>query len=104
MKWKEAFLVGATIGAVVIGVAWFTKEPASVVPDNTQYEQVIDSLNKEVNKLVVTNDSLQLVVDAAKAKVEVINHWYEKTLIDVTNQSIADDVRFFADYVSKVDK
>lgn len=102
MEWKEAFLVGATIGAVVIGVAWFTKEP--VVPDNTQYEQVIDSLNKEVNKLVVTNDSLQLVVDTAKAKVEVINHWYEKTLIDVTNQSIADDVRFFADYVSKVDK
>lgn len=104
MEWKEAFLVGATIGAVIIGVTWFTKEPASIIPDDTQYEQVIDSLNKEVNKLVVTNDSLQLVIDTAKAKVEVINHWYEKTFVDITNQSIADDVRFFADYVSKVDK
>ena len=37
-------------------------------------------------------------------KVDVIEHWYEKELTDITNQSIADDVVFFTEYLSEVGK
>ena len=34
-------------------------------------------------------------------KIDTINNWYEKELIDITNQSIAADASFFAEYVSQ---
>ena len=72
-----------------------------VIPDNTKYEQAIDSLNKEVRKLEITNDSLISVITNSKGKIDTINNWYEKELIDITNQSIAADASFFAEYVSQ---
>lgn len=76
-----------------------TKEP--------NYEELvnhIDSLNSEISLLELERDSLHNVIDSSKVKVDVIEHWYEKELTDITNQSIADDVVFFTEYLSEVGK
>ena len=81
MKFKDAFVGGVIAAAICLGIAWACKDRNTVViPDNTKYEQAIDSLNKEVRKLEITNDSLISVI---------------------TNQSIAADASFFAEYVSQ---
>lgn len=64
----------------------------------------IDSLNSEISLLKLQRDSLHNVIDSSKVKVDVIEHWYEKELTDITNQSIADDVVFFTEYLSEVGK
>ena len=88
--------------AICLVIAWACMDRNTVViPDNTKYEQAIDSLNKEVRKLEITNDSLISVITNSKGKIDTINNWYEKELIDITNQSIAADASFFAEYVSQ---
>ena len=66
-----------------------TKEPQPI-PDYNELVNHIDSLNSEIS--------------SSKVKVDVIEHWYEKELTDITNQSIADDVVFFTEYLSEVGK
>lgn len=100
MKFKDAFVGGVIAAAICLGIAWACN--TVVIPDNTKYEQAIDSLNKEVRKLEITNDSLISVITNSKGKIDTINNWYEKELIDITNQSIASDASFFAEYVSQV--
>lgn len=105
MKFKDAFVGGMIAAAICLGIAWARKDRNTVViPDNTKYEQAIDSLNKEVRKLEITNDSLISVITNSKGKIDTINNWYEKELIDITNQSIAADASFFAEYVSQANK
>ena len=102
MKFKDAFVGGVIAAAICLGIAWACKDSNTVViPDNTKYEQAIDSLNKEVRKLEITNDSLISVITNSKGKIDTINNWYEKEFIDITNQSIAADASFFAEYVSQ---
>lgn len=102
MKFKDAFVGGVIAAAICLGIAWACKDRnAVVIPDNTKYEQAIDSLNKEVRKLEITNDSLISVITNSKGKIDTLNNWYEKELIDITNQSIAADASFFAEYVSQ---
>lgn len=56
MKFKDAFVGGVIAAAICLGIAWACKDRNTVViPDNTKYEQAIDSLNKEVRKLEITN-------------------------------------------------
>lgn len=76
-----------------------TKEPQ---PDYNELVNHIDSLNSEISLLKLQRDSLHNVIDSSKVKVDVIEHWYEKELTDITNQSIADDVVFFTEYLSEV--
>ena len=105
MKFKDAFVGGVIAAAICLGIAWACKDRNTVViPDNTKYEQAIDSLNKEVRKLEITNDSLISVITNSTGKIDTINYWKEKELIDITNQSIADDVVFFTEYLSEVGK
>ena len=105
MKFKDAFVGGVIAAAICLGIAWVCKDRNTVViPNNSKYEQAIDSLNKEVRKLEVTNDSLICAITNSKNKVDTINNWYEKELIDITNQSIAADASFFAEYVSQANK
>lgn len=85
--------------------AWLTptKEPQPI-PDYNELVNHIDSLNSEISLLKLQRDSLHNVIDSSKVKVDVIEHWYEKELTDITNQSIADDVVFFTEYLSEVGK
>ena len=73
-------------------------------PDYNELVNHIDSLNSEISLLKLQRDSLHNVIDSSKVKVDVIEHWYEKELTDITNQSIADDVVFFTEYLSEVGK
>jgi hypothetical protein len=74
------------------------------IPNYEELVNHIDSLNGEISLLKLERDSLHNVIDSSKVKVDVIEHWYEKELTDITNQSIADDVVFFTEYLSEVDK
>lgn len=90
-----------TIGYVICSV---TKKPTTL-PD-TRYEQLlrtIDSLNIKLDSLSLEKDSLVQVIDSSKANVQYLDKWYEKELINITNQSIASDVVFFTEYLSKAD-
>lgn len=74
---------------------------------NSEYQSLIekmDSLNIELDILKLQRDSLRNVIDSSKVKVEVIEHWYEKKLTDITNQPIAADVEFFTNYISKANE
>lgn len=92
----------------LIGIlAWtwltLTKEHQPI-PNYEELVNHIDSLNGEISLLKLERDSLHNVIDSSKVKVDVIEHWYEKELTDITNQSIADDVVFFTEYLSEVGK
>lgn len=63
----------------------------------------IDSLSSHINNITKERDSLSLVIDTAKSKVVIIEKKYEKDYIDITNQSIRDDIEFFSNYLSQND-
>lgn len=65
--------------------------------------QDIDSLSSHINNITKERDSLSTVIDTAKAKVVIIEKKYEKDYIDITNQSIGDDIEFFSNYISQND-
>ena len=73
-------------------------------PNYEELNNHIDSLNNKINLLKLEKDSLSEIIDSSKVKVNIIEHWYEKELINITNQSIADDVVFFTEYLSKIGK
>lgn len=98
-------LLWLVILCLVGALAWTwltpTKKPT---PNYNELVNYIDSLNSEISLLKLQRDSLHNVIDSSKVKVDVIEHWYEKELTDITNQSIADDVVFFTEYLSEVGK
>ena len=63
----------------------------------------IDSLSSHIDNITKERDSLSLVIDTAKSKVVIIEKKYEKDYIDITNQSIRDDIEFFLYYLSQND-
>lgn len=91
------------VGALVWTWSTPTKEPQPI-PNYKELVNHIDSLNSEISLLKLQRDSLHNVIDSSKVKIDVIEHWYEKGLTDITNQSIADDVVFFTEYLSEVGK
>lgn len=91
------------VGVLIWTWLTLTKEPQPI-PDYNELVNHIDSLNSEISLLKLQRDSLHNVIDSSKVKVDVIEHWYEKELTDITNQSIADDVVFFTEYLSEVGK
>lgn len=64
----------------------------------------IDSLSSHIDNITKERDSLSLVIDTAKSKVVIIEKKYEKDYIDITNQSIRDDIEFFSNYLSQNDE
>lgn len=88
----------------LIGVLAWTWLTPTKEPNYEELVNHIDSLNSEISLLELERDSLHNVIDSSKVKVDVIEHWYEKELTDITNQSIADDVVFFTEYLSEVGK
>ena len=105
MSWsKRISIVVILLAIVLIGNFFFKDRNTSVNPDYQNLTNKIDSLNVELNLLKLQRDSLLNVIDSSKVKVEVIENWYEKELVDITNQPIAADVEFFSNYISEVNK
>lgn len=77
--------------------------PKGVHPNNDYKELVesIDSLSSQISILNKEKDSLRMIVNTDKSKIDTINYWYEKKLIDIVNQPIRDDVKFFTEYLSE---
>lgn len=101
MSWFKYVLVGV----ILVAILWFfLRTTPTDIPDYKELTNKIDSLNSELSLLKLERDSLLTVIDSSKVKVEVIEHWYEKELTDITNQSIASDVVFFTEYLSQADK
>lgn len=75
-------------------------------PTNNYKEllQHLDSLNVQLDSLKRDRDSLIQAIDTSKARVDTINNWYEKELVNITNQPIASDVVFFTEYLSNANK
>lgn len=102
MSWNKGIsIVVILLAIVLIGNFFFKDENTSVNPDYQNLTNKIDSLNVELNLLKLQRDSLLNVIDSSKAKVEVIENWYEKELVDITNQPIAADVEFFSNYLKQ---
>lgn len=103
MSWIKYVLVGA----ILVVILWFllrTIPTDDNIPNYKELTNKIDSLNSELSLLKLERDSLLTIIDSSKVKVKVIEHWYEKELTDITNQSIASDVVFFTEYLSQADK
>lgn len=101
--WTLYLLVGlvCTVSTMVLMDKFYV--PKGVQP-NKDYEELIeniDSLSSHIELLNKEKDSLRMIIDTTKSKIDTINYWYEKELIDIVNQPIRDDVEFFSKYLSK---
>lgn len=75
--------------------------PTSPSEDYKELVRDIDSLNNHISSINKVNDSLRNAVDTTKVKIIKIREKYEADYIDITNQSLGDDVKFFSDYLSE---
>lgn len=75
--------------------------PTSPSEDYKELVRDIDSLNNHISSINKVNDSLRNVVDTTKVKIIKIREKYEADYIDITNQPLGDDVKFFSDYLSE---
>lgn len=105
MKWaKYIIIIGLILCCVFIYKQLHIKETNYIESDrNSQLIHTIDSLNLCVKDLYKERDSLIHVIDTTKTEITIIEKEYEKEYIDVTNQSIGDDIKFFSEYISKDD-
>ena len=75
--------------------------PTSPSEDYKELVRDIDSLNNHISSINKVNDSLRNAVDTTKIKIIKIREKYEADYIDITNQPLGDDVKFFSDYLSE---
>ena len=75
--------------------------PTSPSYDYKELVRDIDSLNNHISSINKINDSLRNAVDTTKVKIIKIREKYEADYIDITNQPLGDDVKFFSDYLSE---
>ncbi len=75
--------------------------PTSPGDDYKELVRDIDSLNNHISSINKINDSLRNAVDTTKVKIIKIREKYEADYIDITNQPLGDDVKFFSDYLSE---
>lgn len=78
-----------------------SKLPTSPSDDYKELVHSIDSLNSHIDSISKVNDSLYNAIDTTKVKIIKIHEKYEADYIDITNQPIGDDVKFFSDYLSE---
>ncbi len=75
--------------------------PTSPSEDYKELVRDIDSLNNHISSINKVNDSLRNAIDTTKVKIIKIHEKYEADYIDITNQPLGDDVKFFSDYLSE---
>ena len=75
--------------------------PTSPSDDYKELVRDIDSLNNHISNINKVNDSLLNAIDTTKVKIIKIREKYEADYIDITNQPLGDDVKFFSDYLSE---
>lgn len=97
-------LLWLIILCLVVVIVRLLIAPEKKQPDYEELIRYINFLNNEVHYLELERDSLYSVIDSSKSRINIIERWYEKELIDITNQPVADDVVFFSEYLSEIGK
>lgn len=64
-------------------------------------KQKIDSLNGIITNLEKEKDSIKNKIDSSEEKVKIITRIYEKELIDLANNDLSADCRYFSKYLSE---
>lgn len=103
---KNTWALYLLVGLICIAGTWMflsrTPEvPASPGGNFRELQNHIDSLNIEIVSIKKTNDSLSNIVDTTKQKIIVNNEKYKENYINITNQSLGDDILFFSNYLSE---
>ena len=62
---------------------------------------ITDSIKFESHKMELQRDSLKNKLENSDTIIKIIEQAYEKDFVDITNQSIADDSKFFSNYLSQ---
>lgn len=65
--------------------------------------QKADSLQLVVDSLQNRKAEIVYIIDSVKVETTKVKDKYETVYIDVTNQSINSDIKFFSDYISSYD-
>lgn len=65
--------------------------------------QKVDSLQLVVDSLQNRKAEIVYIIDSVKVETTKVKDKYETVYIDVTNQSINSDIKFFSDYISSYD-
>lgn len=65
--------------------------------------QKADSLQLVVDSLQNKKAEIVYIIDSVKVETTKVKDKYETVYIDVTNQSIDSDIKFFSDYISSYD-
>lgn len=106
--WVSCLLVALVcIVATIVLMDYFYVPKDKGLRTEEEYRELvldIDSLSSHIDNITKERDSLSLVIDTAKSKVVIIEKKYEKDYIDITNQSIRDDIEFFSNYLSQNDE
>lgn len=93
------------IGVICIaGISLFLNSHFDKVQSNEEDKEFIkelDSLSSRIETISKERDSLEHIISNTESKIDTINYWYEKELVNITNQPIRDDVKFFSDYLSQ---
>lgn len=91
---------------IILILSYFLYDKNNVV--DVDYEEILKNLNFKNDSLEIINeqlthsiDSLLLIENKIDSNIHYINKYYEKELINITNQSIGSDVRFFSKYLSE---
>lgn len=106
MKYKKNIIITLIVLAAIALIAFLSIKH---VKHNTNIMlNSIDSLNVVNDSLETTADSLMVLVDSLQnrsARVDSViikvNKVYEKNLVDIINQPISSDAKFFANYLSE---
>ena len=105
MKYWTMYLLVALVcivsTMVIMDKCYVPKDGYYTEKEYKELVNEIDSLSSHINEINASEDSLISSIDTAKTKVVVIEKEYEEDYIDVTNQSIGDDIKFFTEYLSK---
>lgn len=101
---RTSLILFGIIVIIIAAIFLKGKEEAPRYPSYQELINKVDSLNGELRELQLERDSLKGSIDSSKVRVEIIENWYEKELINITNQPIASDVKFFSEYLSENSK
>ena len=101
--WAAFLLAGllCVTGTMFLMDKFYRKNEELPNDDYKELVRSIDSLTNHISLISKANDSLKSVIDTTKFEIIINQENYEKDFIDITNQSIAADARFFSEYLSK---
>ena len=86
---------------VLVAILGFNRYKAPTIV--CTHLQKVDSLQLVVDSLQNKKAEIVYIIDSVKVETTKVKDKYETVYIDVTNQSIDSDIKFFSDYISSYD-